>query len=47
MGSDEEVGVGGCDCDCAQCDNGSHCGNAGNGCRFFEDEEDEEDEEDD
>lgn len=25
-----------CECGCAQCDLGSHCGNAANGCLVYE-----------
>jgi hypothetical protein len=33
---EDDVPPGGCDCDCAYCDQGSHCGEAENGCRFYE-----------
>lgn len=34
---------GGCDCPCAQCDIGAHCGRVEMGCEFFEDDDDDED----
>jgi len=34
---------GGCRCDCAYCDQGSHCGKNDDGCYFFDEEEDEDD----
>lgn len=43
--SGNEVGPGGCECTCAQCDIGSHCGNKDNGCRYFEEEEEEDEDE--
>lgn len=35
----DEPGPGGCACECAFCDQGSHCGDVDKGCRFFEEED--------
>lgn len=35
-----DVEAGGCECDCARCNEGSHCGEEDNGCRFYDDDDD-------